>query len=172
MDGHFIIRNYIGWQVCTEQIHCLQPFFHPSMWGHRCNSTEAWAFCSLLVSFLSDRTRLFGMPWSSRNKQDVLCQIITSYFWISGWHTVTIVLELFMPYSLSDLVIYYWSDPYLLPTDLRIISRPLGGEEFNISLPFQIDITSAGIGQTLAALTLLLFINIQFFLTSSWLFLH
>lgn len=70
-----------------------------------------------------------------------------------------------MPYSLSDLLIYYWSDPYLLLTDIRIVSRPLGGEEFNISLPFQVDIISAGIGQTLAALILLLFINIQFFLT-------
>lgn len=72
-----------------------------------------------------------------------------------------------MPYSLSDLLIYYWSDPCLLLKDIRIISRPLGGEEFKISLPFQIDITSAGIGQTFAALILLLFINIQFFLTFS-----
>lgn len=128
-----------------------------------------WAICSLLVPSLSDRTRLFGVLWSSRNKQDVLCQVITSYFWIFGWHTVTIVLELLMSYSLSDLLIYYWSDPYLLLTDIRIVSIPLGGKSLTFLFHFRW-ITSAGIGQFLL-LILLLFINIQFFLTFSWLFL-
>lgn len=64
------------------------------------------------------------------------------------------------------LLIYYWSDPYLLLTDIRIISRPLGGERFDISFPVKIDIRSAGIGQTFVALIPLLFINIQLSLTS------
>lgn len=176
-----LTAKYEGWTLHNQKLHRMASLYRanplPSaflppvhvrvLMQFHCNlgclqSPGAFPLCQI---------KAFGIPWSSRNKQDVLCQIITSYFWISGWHTVTIVLELFMPYSLSDLLIYYWSDPCLLLKDIRIISRPLGGEEFNISLPFQIDITSAGIGQTLAALILLLFINIQFFLTFSWLFL-
>lgn len=72
-----------------------------------------------------------------------------------------------MLYSLWHLLIDSWSDSYLLLTHIRSVSRPLGGEGVDISLLVQIDITSAGMGQTLAALIPLLFINIQLSLTSS-----
>lgn len=123
------VRKYMGGNSID-----FNPFPHPSMWGHRCSpmnlSPHPYTVSLHLTS--PPRRSVFGtprLPWGIRHKQNVLCQ----EHLICTWHTGNIVLGLFMLYSLRHLLIYSWSDSYLLLTCIRSISKPLGGEGFDIS---------------------------------------
>lgn len=69
-----------------------------------------------------------------------------------------------MLYSLWHLLIYSWSDSYLLLTHIR--SNSMLWVEKGLTFLVQINITSAEMSQTLAALIPVLFIHIQLSLTS------